>query len=234
MVPMLYEPFQHWAENGSVYIYSDPHFDDADCQLMDANWPAPGEQVKKINSIVHKCDTLIILGDIGDTSWVTKLKAGYKVLIAGNHDSGRTKYLRRQARGSFPIKDFTCVKELKNILAENFPDTRARVYAGKMNYMVEMDNHLFDEVYEGPLFITPKICLSHEPIDLGFGLNIHGHKHDLAGGGYDTNHYNVCSNTIDYTPVNLAKLIKDGYVSRAEDIHRLTIDNAVERKNKEG
>ncbi len=234
MIPMLYEPFRHWADGGSVYVYSDPHFDDADCQLMDSDWPAPAIQVRMINSIVHKNDTLIILGDIGNKAWVSRIKANRKILITGNHDQGVTTYKRKQADGMFPIKDFTCVKELKILLAEEFPDMIANVFQGRFNYRVEMDNRLFDEVYDGPLFIAPKICLSHEPLDLGFGLNIHGHKHNISGGNYDINHFNVCSNTIGYTPINLAKIIKDGYVSNTEDIHRITIDNATERKNLEG
>ena len=31
MIPTLYEPFRHWSEQGSVYILSDLHFDDEDC-----------------------------------------------------------------------------------------------------------------------------------------------------------------------------------------------------------
>ena len=31
MIPTLYGPFRHWSEKGSVYVLSDLHFDDADC-----------------------------------------------------------------------------------------------------------------------------------------------------------------------------------------------------------
>ena len=41
MLPQLYKCFQHWSAGGSVYIYSDPHFEDSDCKIMDAAWPAP-------------------------------------------------------------------------------------------------------------------------------------------------------------------------------------------------
>ena len=28
MIKSLYKIFQHWSKNGSVYLYSDPHFGD--------------------------------------------------------------------------------------------------------------------------------------------------------------------------------------------------------------
>ena len=34
MLPQLYKCFQHWSAGGSVYIYSDPHFEDSDCKIM--------------------------------------------------------------------------------------------------------------------------------------------------------------------------------------------------------
>jgi len=88
----------------------------------------------------------------------------------------------------------------------------------------------FDEVYDGPLFITPKILLSHEPIEgLPFCLNIHGHDHGAAnhdtGGG---KHINLAANICGYQPLNLGKLIKEGGISDIRDIHRMTIDAANE------
>ena len=88
MLKTLYDTFRHWSEKGSVYIYSDTHFEDSDCKLMDPNWISPQEQVNIINKVVHKNDTLILLGDVGNKEWVKKIKAGYKVLITGNHDAG--------------------------------------------------------------------------------------------------------------------------------------------------
>lgn len=92
MINSLYPIFQHWSERGSVYIISDTHFEDSDCKLMDSNWITPEEQVKIINSMVHKNDTLIHLGDVGNPEWITKLKAGYKVLVMGNHDQSIQKF----------------------------------------------------------------------------------------------------------------------------------------------
>jgi calcineurin-like phosphoesterase family protein len=85
MIDCLYDCFKHWAANGSVYILSDPHFRDADCKTMDRNWIDPDEHVTMINRKIHKNDTLILLGDLGDPEYVKKIKA-QKVLITGNHD----------------------------------------------------------------------------------------------------------------------------------------------------
>lgn len=87
MIDCLYKPFQHWAEEGTVWVYSDPHFSDKD--LPDR--PTDEEQVKLINSKVGRKDTLIILGDIGNIEYAKQLR-GHKVLIAGNHDAGLTNY----------------------------------------------------------------------------------------------------------------------------------------------
>lgn len=88
---------------------------------------------------------------------------------------------------------------------------------------------LFDEIYEGPLFISEKLLLSHEPIILPFVYNIHGHDH----ANRDTNqskHLNVCAEHIQYTPENLTRLLKRGLLSKTESIHRVIIDNATSRK----
>lgn len=183
MIDSLYDKFKPWSDGGSVWIISDTHFDDPDCKFMDKNWITPEEQVKLINKYVYPTDTLIILGDIGDPSYVKQLR-GYKVLIMGNHDQSKKKYAP-----------------------------------------------YFDEVYEGALFIGEKILLSHEPINLPFCLNIHGHDHNYKE-YYDDNchHYNMATNVIDYKPKNLGKLIKMGCLSGIENIHRQTINKASEKK----
>ena len=91
MENILYKPFEHWFHGGSVYFYSDPHFGDA--EVAKKRGISDAEQLKKINSVLNKNDTIVLCGDIGDTTWVRKIR-GYKVLIMGNHDKGRTKYLR--------------------------------------------------------------------------------------------------------------------------------------------
>lgn len=88
----------------------------------------------------------------------------------------------------------------------------------------------FDEVYEGPLIISEKIILSHEPISYSFMLNIHGHDHSGWESSLHNNWYwNMCAEHIDYTPVNLNKIIESGALKAIDSIHRITIDEASER-----
>lgn len=85
MIKSLYPQFQRWSATGSIYIISDTHFDDADCKLMNPNWITPAEHMKILKEKIHKNDTLIHLGDVGEVSYLDELKC-YKVLITGNHD----------------------------------------------------------------------------------------------------------------------------------------------------
>lgn len=86
MIKSLYPLFQKWCEKGSIYIISDTHFEDFDCKYMDANWLDPEIHLNIINKRVHKLDTLIHLGDVGNPEYIDKIKVAHKVLITGNHD----------------------------------------------------------------------------------------------------------------------------------------------------
>ena len=91
----------------------------------------------------------------------------------------------------------------------------------------------FDEVYEGPLFISDRILLSHEPIEgLPWCINIHGHNHNGKPGIIDDGgrHINVAANVYNYMPFSLGLEIKRGILSGINNIHRITIDEATERK----
>ena len=246
MLPQLYKCFQHWSVDGSVYIYSDPHFDDSDCKTIDAAWPSPEEQITKINKKVHKGDTLIILGDIGNPEYIKRIKAGYKILIAGNHDAGLTNYKKTITHEIREIivkytteeqyeKDIIIIrKSFYKYLCEKYPyakisiQERYEFHSPFHFFDATIDDNLFDEVYGGPLFIGEKILLSHEPIDLPFGLCIHGHCHSEKGFYNERNKFNVCSNTVGFEPQNLSEIIKAGFLKRVETIHRLTIDKAGE------
>ena len=91
---------------------------------------------------------------------------------------------------------------------------------------------LFSEIYAGPLFVSDRILLSHEPVyGLPWCLNIHGHDHnEVEAYSEGCKHINLAANVCGYTPVNLGKLIKDGILSDIESIHRMTIDRAVQKK----
>ena len=183
MIESLYDPFKKWSEGGSVWIISDPHFGDADCPYMNPGWVSPEEQVRRINRFVQRNETLIILGDVGNKEWIRRLN-GYKVLLTGNHDSGKSVYQR---------------------------------------------DSLFNEVYNGPLTISDRIILSHEPVMLPFMSNIHGHCH--GGKMRYINEFgcgciNVAADVCDYSPINLGREIKNGLLSTTPTIHRVTIDLA--------
>ena len=92
MIDTLYPIFQHWSKTGSVYLFSDPHFDDEDCHYMNPDWIDPEEQIKIINSTVCKTDYLILLGDIGNEKRLAQIKTKHIVLLTGNHDKGNAAY----------------------------------------------------------------------------------------------------------------------------------------------
>jgi calcineurin-like phosphoesterase family protein len=98
-------------------------------------------------------------------------------------------------------------------------DKGASVYAPYVN-----------EVYEGALTISDKIILTHEPVDVPFMFNIHGHDHSNWH-GKDKMHFNMCAEAINYTPVSFSQMIKSGTFKDVPNIHRLVIDKAIRKKN---
>ncbi len=234
MIETLYSPFRKWTETGTLWIYSDPHFSDPEMVHLRKNYIGDEEQVTRINSKVGKKDTIIFLGDIGNEEIIRKIR-GYKVLIMGNHDKGASKYQRQKATLEV-AKDFMDKNIAYNLMTKKYPgwkiNIRSDVYPNPTpfeRWCFTADNGLFDEVYEGPLFIAEKLVLSHEPIDLSFAFNIHGHDHSKWHED-DERHLNVCAEHVDYYPVNVGRLLKRGLLSKVESIHRMTIDRAVEKK----
>ena len=226
----LYKPFEHWYHGGTIWLISDTHFEDPDCKVMSNCWPTPEEQVKLINKFVGKNDTLIHLGDVGNHEWISKLK-GYKVLLLGNHDKGKSNYDKLYSSGldGKLLYQSANKKDVEEFNEHYFWDYNKKPYI--------IDNGLFDEVYEGPLFINEKICLSHERVHLKFGINIHGHEHGNFNMGSTAsyygheNHYesaelNITSNLREFKPLRLDDLINGLKVT---DIHRITINKATER-----
>ena len=186
MIQGLYDIFAHWHKRGTVWIYSDTHFNDKDLAAGVKSRPSAEEHLKLINSKVGKKDTLILLGDVGDIEIARRLK-GYKILIAGNHDAGMSNY-----------KD------------------------------------VFDEVYAGALIVGEKLILSHEPVDVPWAFNLHGHVHSGEPMS-DNQHFNVCGEARKcYEPVNLNQFMKAGFMAKIQTIHRDTIDKATKRARKRG
>lgn len=253
MIDVLYDIFKNWSAKGSVYIISDPHFDDIESfEFRSAAGKLPNGvadakalseyMVKRINDVCHKNDTLIILGDVGNVEYVKRLKAGRKVLVLGNHDRGAA-YYKRETLSVLRCPKCGCKKLffLRRHGDVGFQQTQcsdcgfaADVY-GQDFWGVE-DNHLFDEVYSGPLMISDKILLSHEPVipcpDYVVNLcgHVHANAHKFKVDGH--RYYNFCAEAIDYTPVSLGELIKNGLLSKVKDIHAVTVAGAIERKRR--
>ena len=236
MLPGIYDAFQHWGEQ-TVWIYSDPHFSDEDLEYGIKNRPSDEEQIRRINAKAGRKDTLIILGDVGNIECVRKLRAGRKVLICGNHDLGATRYKREAVKRVFDRDIHPDKAEIRSIMEQEFPGWSIRIeeeydfHCPFERWIAYADNMLFDEVYEGALIVGEKLILSHEPVEIPWLYNIHGHDH---AGKKRKNHLNVCSDVIDYEPVNLTQKLKSGLMSAITTIHRATIDSATERKAKRG
>lgn len=234
-LPGIYPAFQHWAEQ-TVWIYSDPHFSDEDLECGIKNRPSDEEQIKNINSCAGRKDTLIVLGDVGNIECVRRLRAAHKILIMGNHDLGRTNYERKIEKRIFDQDEYTKeqVMEEMKILSPNWKisiEESWEFHSPFKRWNAYADNCLFDEVYEGALIIGEKLILSHEPVEIPWLYNIHGHDH---AGRKRQNHLNVCSDAIGYKPINLNQFLKSGPSAKIQSIHRVTIDKATERKVKRG
>ena len=90
--------------------------------------------------------------------------------------------------------------------------------------------NIFDEIYTGPLIISDKIILSHEPLDIDWLFNIHGHVHHSSFNR--RGHLNCCIDANNYIPINFNQFIKSGRLKEFESIHRSTIDIATIRARK--
>ena len=94
-LPQLYDIFREkWEKYQSVWLISDTHFDDKELyvgtkHVMRAN---SDDYVKLINSKVGRKDAIIHLGDVGNIEPIAKIRAAHKILVMGNHDSGKSNY----------------------------------------------------------------------------------------------------------------------------------------------
>lgn len=234
-IPGIYPQFQHWCKN-TVWLYSDPHFGDSDLAKSIKRRPSDAEQIAKINSRVGRKDTLVVLGDVGDVECVRQLR-GYKVLVMGNHDVGRSNYERKIVDEIYDQDSWTRDAVIADMQAK-YPNWQVWVtedyafHSPFMRWVAHADNRLFDEVYEGALIIGEKIILTHEPVDIPWLWNFHGHDHS---GAFRANHTNVCSDACGYEPLHLNSFIgKFGISSKITSIHRMTIETAIQDKKARG
>ena len=123
------------------------------------------------------------------------------------------------------VGDIECARKLKGykiLIAGNHD-------AGLSNY-----REVFNEVYAGVLIVGEKLILSHEPVDVPWAFNIHGHAHHGEPMS-DNQHFNVCGEARKcYEPVNLNQFMKAGFMSKIQTIHRDVIDKATKRARKRG
>lgn len=230
MIDTLYPMFRRWSDGGSVYLVSDTHFEDKD-RLFMGYTISEQEQIDILMKKCHKNDTLIHLGDVGDPSYLSEIKA-YKVLIMGNHDETKTKFEKKIEM----IDLDACLDDEIDKMLENHEISSISYEFHKPFTRGYRSNGLFDEIYTGPLWIAEKLVLSHEPLCLESGVtrrpiafNIHGHDH--SGEYYnDDYHLNIAQNIYGYEPLDLKKFIKSGLLKHVKSIHREIIDNATERK----
>lgn len=220
-----------------VWVISDTHFGEDDLKQAFPNRPSDDELVKRINKMCGRASCLILLGDVSDLFYVRKLRAVKKILIQGNHDKSAETYQRECLYQIFDADIFS--KEQAMAAAkEEYPDYEiVNIFkAHDVNsfpyeyWHITMDNKLFDEVFTGPLVLGEKLILSHEPINVPWAFNLHGHAH--SGPKETETSLNVCADVCGYTPVNLNGLLKSGILSRVKSLHRTTIDRATERKKK--
>lgn len=208
MIKSLDENYRHWSKNGGVYMISDTHFNDVDCKLMDPNWITPEEHISRINKVVHKNDTLVHLGDVGDVSYISKLKAGYKVLIMGNHDKGRSNYERKISKFEY---NFPTVQDARNAVKSGVISSYKYEYKN-----VKITNYMNDKEIKDSRML-------YELVDLGlvnksmfefFNPVIVGYKDNNLFDEVHEGPLTIAKNLIiSHEPVNLVSNIKDTIVS---------------------
>lgn len=228
MIESLYPCFQYWSKKGSVYLVSDTHFDDLDREYMGYTISSE-EQFALLKNTCHKNDTLIHLGDVGNLDYIKRLNC-YKVLIMGNHDQGKSNFKKTDTMidlSKYTEPEIRQMERRREIDYWSYDFHHLFIKGYK-------SNNLFDEVYSGPLWISDKIVLSHEPINVEdcltfqpIAFNIHGHDHS---GLYRPYHLNIVPNKKGYAPWNLSAIIKHGFLKDIKNIHKITIDAATEEK----
>lgn len=238
-IPGVYDFFnKEFMNYDNVFLFSDPHFRDEELAQAFPERPSADEMIKYINSKAGKDSLVIFLGDIGDTSYVRKLRATTWLLM-GNHDQGISTYRHATWSRIYDIDErWTREKALADA-KERYPNCDYQIWEEydvchpPFHYWkVVADNGLFDQVFQGPLQLGEKLILSHEPIPLlTWAKNLHGHEHNPKS-YQDKYHFNICCDAYGYKLFNLTKEIRDGFLSDITSLHRSTIEEATSRKEK--
>lgn len=228
-----------WEDCQNVYIISDLHFSDKDMSDF-FNHPPTEEKIKIINSTVSRQDCLIVLGDLGQYRWIKDIRAKVKICLLGNHDTGAKKFQRRTYYKKYDADEYTLEEaydDFKGIYSSKYwvishYEGWDTCHAPFHYYIFTADDKLFDYVFQGPLIIGEKVILSHEHIAIPGMYNIHGHHHSPDWQNTEER-ICLCSEKIDFTPLNLKKLLTDGRLKNIKTVHELTIEKAKARKANE-
>lgn len=235
-IPGIYDIFnREFQRYQSVWLTSDTHFAEDDLKAAFPQRPSDEELVKRINSVAGKTDLLIHLGDVGDLAYLSQLRATVW-LILGNHDSGKSNYQRKCWVKKFD-KDKWQKNEALDEMKRLYPNCRYSISEGYQftspfeYWEIKAHNNLAHAIFEGPVMLGEKIILSHEPIDVPWAYNIHGHVHNASK---QENSTNVCLDACNYQPLNFNQFIKSGAIGKVKSLHRETIDIADARCKKRG
>ena len=210
MIDSLYTPFIKWAQNGSVWLYSDPHFGDAEAYdfrglLTNRTVEELDQyQVNKINKVVLKQDTLVILGDIGNPAPLKKIR-GYKVLITGNHDKGASVY-----KDYFDEIYTGCLTITDKIILSHEPIENCP------QFLFNIHGH----DHNGADFIN--YVLKDYDADIPLDKMVENYLETIKA--YKLNKLNICAEWTNYSPVSLKMLINSGILTKIPTIHRDYLD----------
>lgn len=197
----------------NIWVISDLFLNSKISSLVDENWVGVDKQIEIINKKVSDRDLLIVIGDPGDIKYIKEINCT-KILITDGRKLCKKLYLNKKYS-----RYLTFDEEIEYIKAENAEYVLNKLLALKPEYYkvkvdtinssVEYDCGMFEEIYDGPLMISPHIVLSHSPVKISSGLNVHG---DSFCGG-ETEHikdklvwFNATSNILNFEPVNLEKI----------------------------
>ena len=233
MIQGLYKIFDKWHEKGTCHIISDTHFGDKDLAVGVKNRPSDDELVRMINTKCGRTGTLIHLGDVGDPTYISRLRADIKVLVCGNHDLGVSNYERKGGSMVFDKVDYPTKEDMAKYMKEKFPGYEIQMADMDDFWICVYDNRLFDYIFQGPVMLSEKLILSHEPVDVPWAFNIHGHVHDKRHKN-DKLHFNACLDATGYEVINFNQWMKQGHLAHVETLHRDTINTATKRKRKRG
>ncbi|TDG00273.1 metallophosphoesterase [Paenibacillus piri] len=145
-----------------VYVISDHHFGHANIIDFESRPFTDAEQmtevmIEKWNAVVQKEDKVFHLGDFSflnkeKTSAVVSRLNGYKTLIMGNHDRGRT-------RSWWLSAGFDEVSEHPIVYGGFFFMSHEPMYMNKHMPYVNLHGHIHSQKYEGGQYVN--VCVEH-------------------------------------------------------------------------